>query len=258
MSEQPFPEVLRSIRMRRRLSQLELATRIQSSQRYISFLEQGRSTPGRGIVVRLGEALGLPLRERNDLLHAAGYSPVYRLSQLDEPELAPIMTAINHVLNGHRPYPAIVIDRFGTLIAANDRIDVLTEDAAPELVGPQMNVFRLALHPRGMAPRIDNHTQWAAHILQQLQEESIRNPSDRIAALVAELAGYQSSDATARSDALGFAVPMVLRSRGETMRLITTVTTFATATDVAIAELRLEAFLPVDAATAEALRRRWR
>ena len=170
--------------MRRRLSQLELATSVESTQRYISFLEQGRSAPGRGIVIRLGEALGLPLRERNQLLHAAGYSPVYPTSRLDEPQLAPIMTAINHVLNGFRPYPAIVIDRFGTLVAANDRIDILTEDADPELVGPQMNVFRLALHPRGMAPRIDNHAQWGAHIMQRLQEESIRNPNDRIAALV--------------------------------------------------------------------------
>lgn len=209
------------------------------------------------MVVRLAEALELPLRERNDLLHAAGYSPLYPTSTMDDPALRPMLDALRHVLDGHLPYPAIVIDRHGTLIAANDALDVLTEAAAAELCQPGMNVYRLALHPEGMAPRIGNRSQWAGHILQRLRQESIRNPDPELDALLVELTGYIAGSTPADSqDGLGFAVPLRLASGRGQLQLVTTVTTFATATDVTIAELKLEAFLPADEHTARALSRK--
>ncbi|MEU9910732.1 helix-turn-helix domain-containing protein [Streptomyces sp. NPDC051001] len=238
-----FPSALRARRTHRHLSQLDLALRAGTTQRHLSFIESGRSVPGRKMVVRLAESLELPLRERNELLLAAGYAPVYPESSLDDPVLAPARTAIEHILRGHLPYPALVVDGSGGLIAANSAFDVITEGAAAELVGPGRNMYRLALHPDGVAPRILNLAEWARHILVRL---------DRRPELRAELAAYVP-ELEASAGLLGFAVPLRLRSSYGELSLMTTVTTFATAVDVTLAELKLEAFLPADQATAEAL-----
>jgi len=239
-----FPHALRERRTRRHLSQLDLVLRAGTTQRHLSFIESGRSAPGRDIVVRLAESLELPLRERNELLLAAGYAPAYPESSLDDPVLAPARTAIGHILTGHLPYPALVVDRHGDVVAANEALDLLTEGADPRLVGPGTNAYRLALHPHGMAPRILNFAEWARHIL-----ERTRQMED----LHAELTQYVP-ELEPPAGHLGFSVPLRLRtSRGE-LRLMTTVTTFATAVDVTLAELKLEAFLPADQPTAEALR----
>ncbi|MFI6359910.1 helix-turn-helix domain-containing protein [Streptomyces sp. NPDC050743] len=238
-----FPRALRARRTSRRLSQLDLALRAGTTQRHLSFIESGRSTPGRTMVVRLAESLELPLRERNELLLAAGYAPAYPESSLDDPELAPVRTAIDHILRGHLPYPALVVDRGGDLIAANEAFGVLTEGAAPELVGPGTNVYRLALHPQGLAPRIGNLAEWSRHILARL---------GHLPELRDELSGYLP-ELEPSADHLGFAVPLRLRSSHGELRLTTTVTTFATAVDVTLAELKLEAFLPADPATQQAL-----
>lgn len=195
------------------------------------------------MVVRLAESLELPLRERNELLLAAGYAPAYPESRLDDPVLAPVRTAIDHILRGHLPYPALVVDRGGDLIAANAAFDLITEGAAPDLLGPGTNVYRLALHPDGLAPRILNLAEWAHHILARL---------DHLQELRTELAGYVP-ELEPSAGLLGFAVPLRLQSSHGELRLMTTVTTFATAVDVTLAELKLEAFLPADPATAEAL-----
>jgi transcriptional regulator with XRE-family HTH domain len=238
-----FPYALRERRTRRHLSQLDLAVRAGTTQRHLSFIESGRSAPGRNMVVRLAESLELPLRERNELLLAAGYAPAYPESSLDDPALAPARTAIDHILQGHLPYPALVVDRNGDVVAANEALDLLTEGADPGLVGPGTNAYRLALHPRGMAPRILNFAQWARHILERTRQ---------LADLHAELTQYVP-ELEPSPGHLGFAVPLRLRtSRGE-LCLMTTVTTFATAVDVTLAELKLEAFLPADQPTAEAL-----
>jgi transcriptional regulator with XRE-family HTH domain len=238
-----FPRALRERRTRRRLSQLDLALRAGTTQRHLSFIESGRSVPGRHMIVRLAESLELPLRERNELLLAAGYAPAYPESSLEDPVLAPVRAAIDHVLRGHLPYPALVVDRGGDLIAANTAFDVITEGAAPELVGPGRNMYRLALHPDGLAPNIRNLSEWARHILARL---------DHLEELRAELAGYVP-ELEPSTGHLGFAVPLRLESSYGELRLMTTVTTFATAVDVTLAELKLEAFLPADPATAEAL-----
>ncbi|GAA2156543.1 helix-turn-helix domain-containing protein [Actinomadura napierensis] len=250
-----FPQALRERRRHRRLSQLELALRAGTTQRHVSFLESGRSEPGRAMVVRLAESLELPLRERNELLTVAGYAPVYPRTPLDDPALAPVRTAIEHVLAAHMPYPAIVIDRYGDLVTANAAFGVLTEGMAPELLQPPVNAYRIALHPDGLAPRVANFADWARHVLDALRDTVQRNPDDRLAALHAELTGYVGPR-TEPAGALGFAVPLHLRSPDGDLRLMTTITTFATATDVTIAELKLEAFLPVDEATAAILAKR--
>jgi transcriptional regulator with XRE-family HTH domain len=247
-----FPRALRERRARRRLSQLELALRAGTTQRHISFIESGRSVPGRGMVVRLAESLELPLRERNDLLLAAGYAPAYAQTSLDDPALAPVLAALEHILAGHLPYPAIVVDRHGEIVATNAAFGWLTEGVEPGLLAPPINAYRLALHPRGMAPRILNFGEWARHVVERLHQESVRNPDAHLAALGAELAAYVPEQPLT-SDHLGFAVPLHLRTSAGELRLMTTVTTFATAVDVTIAELKLEAFLPADQATAALL-----
>jgi transcriptional regulator with XRE-family HTH domain len=247
-----FPTTLRDWRDRRRISQLELALRAGTTQRHVSFMETGRSAPGRTMVVRLAESLELPLRERNDMLREAGFTPAYAETPLDEQGLAPVRDALRHVLDGHLPYPAIVVDRHGDLIDANSGFDLLTEGAAAELLEPPVNVYRLALHPDGMAPRIVNLGEWAHHIVDRLAQENRRNPDPRLAELLAELS---VPDRVVRTDYVGFAVPMHLRTSRGDLRLMTTVATFATAADVTVAELRLEAFLPADEATGAILRR---
>ncbi|OLB76115.1 MAG: transcriptional regulator [Actinobacteria bacterium 13_2_20CM_2_71_6] len=247
-----FPQALRARRARRQISQLELALRAGTTQRHVSFMESGRSAPGRAMVVRLAESLQLPLRERNDLLLAAGYAPAYPETSLDDPVLAPVRAAIEHILTGHLPYPAVVVGRHGDLVAANDAFDVLTEGAAAPLLVPPVNLYRLAVHPEGMAPRIGNLAQWAYHITDRLHQESVRHPDERLAALYAELTGYLP-DRMVTADHLGFAVPLHLRTRHGELRLMTTITTFATAVDVTLAELKLEAFLPADRETAAIL-----
>lgn len=251
-----FAAELRLWRNRRRLSQLELATAAGTTQRHLSFLEQGRSRPGPAMVVRLAEALRLSLRERNALLHVAGFAPVYPESGLGAAALGPVRHALDTILHGHLPYPAVVVRPYGELVAANPAFDVLTAGADESLLVPPVNVVRLALHPRGMAPRVANLADWGRHITGGLRDLLRRSPDPALAAFLAELDGYLP-DASPGPEYLGFAVPLRLRVAAGELRLITTLTSFATAVDVTLSELRLEAFLPADEATAESLRRRY-
>ena len=246
-----FPAALKERRTSRRVSQLELASRAGTTQRHLSFIESGRSVPGREMVIRLTESLGLPLRERNQLLLAAGYAPAYPQTALDSPGLAPVLTALRHILDAHLPYPAIVIDRHGEIVAANAGLRILTEGCAEDLRG---NAYRLALHPDGMAPRIENFAEWARHVLNGVAAELARNPDERLAELHAELTRYVPPAQIAPGH-LGFAVPLELRTPHGELRLMTTITSFATAVDVTVSELKLEAFLPADEATAATLNR---
>ena len=254
--DRSFAPVLRGWRRRRRVSQLELAARAGTTQRHVSFIESGRSVPGRAMVVRLAESLEVPLRERNALLLAAGYAPSYPETRLDDPKLDPVRTALARILDGHRPYPAVIVDRHGDLVAANDAFWALTEGVAAPLRAPPVNVPRLLLHPQGMAPRIANLDQWAWHVIDALRQETMRNPNDRLQALVAELEGLvPQRPRRPGPDHLGFAVPLRLSSSDGDLQLLTTLTHFGTAVDVTVAELRLEAFLPADQATAAILTR---
>jgi hypothetical protein len=215
-------------------------------------MEQGRSRPGRPIVLRLAESLGLSLRERNALLLSAGFAPIFAESRLDAPELGAVREALVSILEGHLPYPAVVVRPYGELVAANPAISVLTEGAAGELLRQPVNVLRLALHPAGMGGRVENLAEWGRHIIESLRARSLRSPDARLDDLIAELEGYVPPEAPG-PDHLGFAVPLRLRSDDGELHLITTLTSFATAVDVTLSELQLEAFLPADDATARIL-----
>lgn len=251
-----FPTELRRWRTARRLSQLELAIRADTTQRHVSFIEQGRSRPGRNVVVRLSESLDLTLRERNGLLLAAGFAPAFPESPLDDAALRPICEALGTILDGHLPYPAMVVRPHGLLVTANRAFELFHEDVDPALLEPPVNVFRLALHPDGNASRVRNLPEWGRHITENLRAQLSRSPDPSLDALLAELEGYLPP-LPAPDDVLGFAVPLELGSADGDLRLITTLTSFATAADVTLAELHLEAFLPADDRTAEVLRRRW-
>jgi transcriptional regulator with XRE-family HTH domain len=250
-----FAQALKERRASRRLSQLELALKAGTTQRHLSFIESGRSVPGREMVIRLTESLGLPLRERNEMLLRAGYAPAYPEQALDSAALAPVMDALGHILAGHLPYPAIIVDRSGDIVSANTARSLLFEGCAGWLLVPPVNAYRAALHPEGMAPRIANFGEWARHVLHGLEAELARRHGgarDPLAVLYQELTGYVPPVRPGPGH-LGFAVPLELRTSRGVLRLITTITSFATAADVTVSELRLEAFLPADAATAAAL-----
>ncbi|EST19479.1 helix-turn-helix domain-containing protein [Streptomyces roseochromogenus] len=241
-----FPRALRACRSGRRLSRLvvEPATRAGTTRRHASFIESGRSVPGRTVVVRLAESLELSLRERNELLPAAGYAPAYPESSPDDPEPAPVRTALDHILRGHLPYPALVVERAGELTAANRAFDVITEGAAPDLAGTGKDVHRLALHPQGPVPRIGNLAECAQHILARL---------GHLPELRAELTAYVP-ELEPSTGHLGFAVPLLLHSSFSRLRLMTTVTAFATAVEVTLAELKPQALQPADRPPQEACR----
>jgi transcriptional regulator with XRE-family HTH domain len=251
-----FPAELRRWRTARRLSQLELAIRAVTTQRHVSFLEQGRSRPGRNVVMRLAESLDLTLRERNELLLAAGLAPAFPESPLDDAALRPIREALDTILDGHLPYPAMVIRPHGILVTANRAFGLFHEGVDPALLEPPVNMFRLALHPDGVAARVRNLPAWSRHITENLRAQLARSPDPALDELLVELEGYLPP-LPAQDDVLGFAVPLELGSANGDLRLITTLTSFATAADVTLAELHLEAFLPADDRTAEVLRRRW-
>ncbi|HEY6696942.1 MAG TPA: helix-turn-helix transcriptional regulator [Acidimicrobiales bacterium] len=249
-----FPSELRRWRTARRLSQL--AVRAGTTQRHVSFIEQGRSRPGRSMVARLAESMELTLRERNELLLAAGFAPAFPESPLDDEGLRPVRQALDTILGGHLPYPAMVVRPHGILVTANRAFELFHEGVDPALLAPPVNVFRLALHPDGVAPRVRNLPEWGRHITENLRARLVRSPDPSLEALLAELEGYLPP-AASEADVLGFAVPLELDSLDGDLRLITTLTSFATAADVTLAELHLEAFLPADECTAEVLRRRW-
>jgi transcriptional regulator with XRE-family HTH domain len=253
----PLGPLLRDWRRRRRLSQLDLALEAGVSARHLSFVETGRSRPSREMVLHLAEQLDVPLRDRNQLLLAAGFAPAYGERGLDAPELAPVREAIGLVLEGHEPYPAVVVDRWWDLVAANRPISLFTAGAAPELLKPPVNVLRLALHPDGTAPRIANLAEFRAHLLDRLRRHVALTADTRLAALQDELEGYPAPPGDG-SEHVGSDIVAPLRLRtadgARELRFFSTIATFGTAVDVTVAELAIEAFFPADASTAEALR----
>jgi transcriptional regulator with XRE-family HTH domain len=247
--------LLRDWRQRRRMSQLDLALEAGVSARHVSFVETGRSRPSAEMVVQLAEHLDVPLRDRNALLLAAGYAPAYAQRDLDEPEMGPVREAIDRVLRGHEPYPAIVVDRHWGLVAANRAVPLLIAGAAEHLTQPPVNVLRLSLHPEGMAPRIVNLGEWRAHLLDRLGRQAVVSGDPALFALHEELAAYPGGEPGHAPDleAGAIAVPLRLRVDGDELAFISTATTFGTATDVTVSELAIESFFPADAATARVL-----
>jgi transcriptional regulator with XRE-family HTH domain len=254
--QRPVGELLRQWRERRRLSQLDLASQAEVSTRHLSFVETGRSTPSRDMILHLAEELDVPLRERNHLLLAAGYAPVYAQGPLESPQLSAVRTAVRQVLAGHEPYPSLAVDRGWHLVDANAGVALLTAGAAERLLAPPVNVLRLSLHPDGIAPRIVNLGEWRAHVLGRLRRQAAVTGDADLTALYQELRGYPGDRPEPEGDLSGpgdVVVPLRIRHDGAVLGFFSTTTVFGTPLDVTVAELAIESFFPADAHTAESL-----
>ena len=254
-----FGDHLRTWRHQRHLSQLELADEADISTRHVSFMETGRTNPSRDMVLRLCERLAIPLRERNTLLVAAGYAPMYRERALDDPALAAARQAVELVLKGHEPCPAIALDRCWNVVAANRAAQaLLAAHVSPELLAPPVNVFRLSLHPDGLASRIANLAQWRHHLFERLRRQIHATADPALLALQAELLEYpapeESPPLVMAGEMLGVVMPFCFESVHGMLSLISTTTIFGTPVDVTLQELAVESFFPADAFTAQVLR----
>ncbi|RPK88929.1 helix-turn-helix transcriptional regulator [Streptomyces sp. ADI98-10] len=272
--------LLRDWREQRRISQLELALRADSSARHISFIETGRSRPSEDMVLRLAEQLDVPVRERNALLVVAGYAPRYAQTPLDDPAMASLREGLDRLLTAYEPYPALVVDGTYGVVAANRGIALLLEGVPEKLLTPPVNAMRLTLHPEGLAPRIVNLPEWRADLLAQMDRQIALVRSPELRELYDEVAAYPvpaRADGTDRTDPEGgvgrshrtggmdhahrtggtererpsaFALPMLLEHGGRILSFVSSIATFNTPMDVTVAELAIETFLPADRETA--------
>ena len=258
MTDNSAGSLLREWRVRRRMSQLDLASEAEISQRHLSFLESGRARPSRDMVLHLADQLDIPLRERNHLLLAAGFAPRYGERKLDDPSLAAAREAVRLVLKGHEPNPAIALDRHWHMVDANAAIGPLLADMAdPDLLEPPVNVLRLSLHPRGLAPKIVNLFEWRSHLIDRLKRQLDATGDPVLAELERELLSYPSGPRTQRAQDVNLSAivhPLMLRKGSDILTFISTTTVFGTPLDVTLSELAIESFFAADEATAKALR----
>ncbi|WP_103534476.1 helix-turn-helix domain-containing protein [Streptomyces sp. SM11] len=263
--------LLRGWREQRRISQLELALRADSSARHISFIETGRSRPSEDMILRLAEQLDVPVRERNALLVVAGYAPRYAQTPLDDPAMASLRESLDRLLTAYEPYPALVVDGTYGVVASNRGIALLLEGVPEKLLTPPVNAMRLTLHPEGLAPRMVNLPEWRADLLAQMDRQIALVRSPELRELYDEVAGYPvpaRADRSDRTDRVGgtdralgtggtererpaaFALPMLLEHGGRVLSFVSSIATFNTPMDVTVAELAIETFLPADRETA--------
>lgn len=251
MSVEPsFGVLLRRWREQRRLTQSELALSANSSTRHLSCLETGRAQPSRAMIHRLTELLAVPLRERNQLLLAAGFAPAFQESSLEELKAA--RQAMERILSAHRPYPAFAVDRHWNVILSNGAVPQLYESCDPQLLRPPVNALRIMLHPQGMASRILNLPPWRAHALGVLRQQLALRPDPILQSLLSELAAYpvpQDEDPPFDGSER-FATPLRIATRHGAIALLSTITVFGRACDITLAELALEMFFPADDQTA--------
>jgi len=256
-ASRPVGELLREWRDRRRISQLDLAISAEISTRHLSFVETGRSKPSRDMVLRLGEHLEVPLRERNQLLLAAGYAPAYAESGLGAPEMEAVRKAVRQLLTSHEPYPAAVVDRWWNLVDANESVLIMTDLVSPALMAAPVNVLKLTLHPEGMAPHVLNLGEWRAHLLGRLRRQVAQTADPVLTGLLEELLTYPCADPVPEVEVPGpgdIFVPLRLRHKDVDLTFFSTVSTFGTPLDITVSELVIESFFPADTATAEYLR----
>jgi transcriptional regulator with XRE-family HTH domain len=256
-TESAVGELIREWRSRRRMSQLDLAGEAEISQRHLSFVESGRAAPSREMVMRLAEGLDMPLRQRNRMLLAAGFAPHYSERPLADPSLAPAMDTVRLVLKGHEPSPALAVDRHWNMIAANDAVAPLlagVEDAS--LLQPPVNVLRLSLHPKGIAPRIVNLAEWRAHLIERLKRQNETFGDPALEDLEAELRSYPGGVSQTRivhNEGTAIAHMLRLSVGDRVLSFISTITVFGTPLDVTLSELAIESFFPADEQTRMAL-----
>ncbi|HLS84909.1 MAG TPA: helix-turn-helix transcriptional regulator [Burkholderiales bacterium] len=249
-ASQPVGALLREWRQRRRMTQMDLALEADISPRHLSFVETGRSQPSREMLLHLFEELEVPLRERNRLLVAAGYAPMYRERALDDDALAAARAAVQVVLEAQKPFPAFALDRCWNVVASNGALPQLFAGVAEELLQP-LNAMRVSLHPRGLAPVIENFAEWRAHLLSRLRRQVELTADPALSALLAEVAGYPAPDDAAAKAAFPdlsreVLVPLRLRTPAGTLSFFSTTTVFGTPVDVTLSELAIESFFPAD------------
>jgi transcriptional regulator with XRE-family HTH domain len=244
-----FGDQLRAWRKRRRLTQMELSFRANVSTRHLGFVEIGRAAPSRSLVLRLSEVLELPLRERNALMKAAGFAPIFSTASFDDDAFAAVRTAIAATLEAHKPFPAFAIDRLWNIVASNAAIPELYEGIAPELLAPPVNVFRL--HPRGLAPRIVNLAEWAAHLLHRLKREAELTAAPALASLLDETSSYDLPALGHVHPGHEIALPLRVMTRLGELSFISTVSVFGTPADVTLSEIALEMLYPANQETRE-------
>jgi transcriptional regulator with XRE-family HTH domain len=257
-----FGDLLRRWRVTRRLSQLDLSAATGVSTRHLSFLETGRARPSRQIILFLAEQLDVPLRDRNELLLAAGFAPVYGDRALDDPAMRPVRESIERLLAAHEPYPALVMDSRWNRLLANDGTRLFIHGVAPFLLTEPVNALRLTLHPQGMAPRLANLAEWSQHMLRHLRRRISQTADPALAALYDELAAYPGVTAPpGPSDPPGAAgepgervvLPLEYRSPRGLLRFLNTTTSFGAPLDAALSEVVIESFYPADEPTRLAL-----
>jgi transcriptional regulator with XRE-family HTH domain len=255
----PVGDHLRAWRVRRRMSQLDLAGEAEVSSRHLSFVETGRANPSRDMVLRLAERLEVPMRERNVLLVAAGYAPVFPQGDLGSPELTAVREAIEIILEGHKPYPAFALDRHWNIVASNSALPQLYEGVAPALLERPVNVIRLSLHPNGLAPRIANLGEWRGHVLARLRRQVELTADPVLIDLMAETRALNARlPAAAPPRHLAqteMVVPFRIRLGDQVLSFFTTTLVFGTPLEVSLSELAVESFFPADAETATTVRR---
>jgi transcriptional regulator with XRE-family HTH domain len=255
---QPVGGLLRQWRQRRRMSQLDLASDAGVSTRHLSFVETGRAHPSRDMVLHLSQQLDVPVRERNVLLVAAGYAPIFPERALADPALAPARAAIDVVLERQKPYPAFALDRHWRIVASNAALPELYDGVAADLLEPPVNAMRLSLHPNGIAPRIVNFAEWRAHLLHRLRHQVEITADAGLIELLREVSGYPAGGAppvpASRLDN-EIAIPFRIKLAGEVLSFLSMTTVFGTPVDVMLSELALEFFFPADDTTAIAVQR---
>jgi transcriptional regulator with XRE-family HTH domain len=252
---------MRDWRTRRRRSQMDLALNVGVSTRHLSFVETGRSRPSPELVLAIAEHLDVPLRERNTMLLAAGYAPRYSQLPLGDPSMRQVRASLQRMLDAHDPYPGVVIDRQWNVVLANTAASSLTLDVPAELLGPPLNVYRVCLHPDGLAARTLNMGEWAAYLLQQLRRTIVLTGDAELEAIEREVHSYPNVALLAASsphavwDDPPLLVPLRLDAGGGAeLSLFTTLTTFGTPLDVTLDELSVELFFPADEHTDRLLR----
>jgi transcriptional regulator with XRE-family HTH domain len=256
----PVGGLLRDWRVRRRRSQLDLSIDVGVSTRHLSFVETGRSKPSPELVLAIAEQLDVPLRERNTLLLAAGFAPRYTESSIDDPALAMAKASVQQMLNAHDPYPGVVIDRQWNIVLANQAAATLTAGLPPFLAEPPLNVFRVCLHPEGLAAVTLNFDDWARYLLRQLRRAIMLTADPALVALDEEVRSYPNVIAVPGSPRISewddppLLVPVRLRLGGHEVSLFTTLTMFGTPRDITLDELAVELFFPADDASDAVLR----
>ena len=250
--------LLREWRERRRLTQLDLALDAGISARHLSFVETGRSKPGRELLLRVLDQLDVPFRERNELLLAAGHAPAFEERSLADPELEPVRAALDLILSGHEPYPAIVVDRSWNLVAANAPVLALAEglELDPSLVEPPVNAVRASLHPRGLAPLIVNLEGWRAFFRDRLERQRALTGDEALTPLIEEIDAYPAAEGEPGPDpgADGTIGPLrIRRPDGGELCFLPMFAGFDNPFEVTTSELAIELLFPADRATADAM-----